>query len=108
MELGVNDPTPDIRDYPRRPPTGDEFLKHFDEHLLRIKNWELAVGRIGTFKDPVYACHTGIIGMKSGQFTLIHASSTRAKVVEDFFYQQGWDTKRIALFEFPTFEEVPA
>ncbi len=102
--LGVDDPTPDIIDYPRRPSEFMSFIKYLDDNLIKIKNRELKVGRVVAFKDARFPYHCGILGMREGEFTVIHAAMRHKRVVEELYIQQGWDKKLIGVYEFPSID----
>lgn len=90
----------DTTDYQRRT-TGYNFMKHFNNNMVRKKNSERMPGDIILTRDSYFPCHCGIIGADHlGNETIIHAYAPRKKVVEDRLDQGDFLQRLVAIFEF--------
>ncbi len=101
-ELGFVPVDYDNKNYPRRSPSGQDFLKYFRScgFLVEKSNADKTPGDIVCLKEPFFPCHCGILGWKDGVLSLIHGYDPYKKVVEDYFDQGGWEEKLVATFEF--------
>jgi cell wall-associated NlpC family hydrolase len=72
----------DVAGYPREP--DGSFMSHFfAAGGKRIPLLDAAAGDLILFRDAIYACHVGFSAASSFGQTLIHAHTTRRRVVEE-------------------------
>lgn len=87
----------DFTNYTRRG-TIRGFVKYFqDSNLKQFKLQDMAKDDILIVREAVHPIHVGIVGGEPGDFTFIHAHSTRGRVVEDPMAGR-WERRRIAIF----------
>lgn len=105
VELGYFTRDYDYTNYPRRSAHSRDFIAIFDDlaakgvlHKKRV--FDFQPGDIALLKEPIFPCHCGIIGSKYGKTSLIHGHAKRRKVVEDLYYESGWNKLHVATYGF--------
>lgn len=95
-------PYEDIDGYSRNPDG------RFVEHILKFMTYRnpqvLEPGCAVVIRDAHQPCHIGIIGLKYGRQTLIHASIAKRKVVEEE-WDAYWQSRFRCALDFPGVED---
>ena len=73
---------PEVTGYPRRQ-NGSQLVSTMAKILKPVPCLRWQQGDIALFKDGGFPVHTGFLGLKDGQKTVIHAHARRRKVVEE-------------------------
>ena len=72
----------DRTDYPRDP-SSVALLDHLRRQLVFVRADESHIGVVGVFRQAKLPCHVGIMAMRDGIPTVIHAAMVAHKVSED-------------------------
>lgn len=98
--MGFVDKDFEVKDYQRHS-QGYKFLNHFKNNMKEKSLLDTNIGDVVLFKDDLYPCHCGIIGInEKGNFTIIHACAKMKKVVEERMTERDFMTRRCGCFEF--------
>lgn len=98
--LNFLSPDFEIKDYQRHS-CGYDFLNHFRSHMREKSVTDAEIGDVMLFKDDIYPCHSGIIGVdKRKNLTVIHACAKMKKVLEEKITDRDLMIKRCGCFEF--------
>lgn len=100
-ELGILDY--DTTNYQRRM-HGQDFLRHFQEHMDQKVVAEVLPGDVLLFRDKQFPCHSTIVGERNG-LTIIHAHALQRSVIEERLDQGDWMVRRVACFAFRGLED---
>lgn len=89
----------DVAAYPREP--NGTFISHFiAAGGKRIPLPEAQDGDLLLFRDTIYACHVGFVASKYDQAHIIHAHTSRRKVIEEPMIGE-WLSNRVAAIALP-------
>ncbi len=94
----------DVKGYAREPFNLD-MLKHFKANMVQKPINDAKPGDVVIFRDNKFPFHVGVLGVKYGELSLIHAYAARKEVVEQLYLPE-WSKLALACFEFPGIEDI--